>query len=234
MNVRFVPQCGPSYQGIHQDRHKTQFLADIIDSKVLTARITAHNADNEIDYETFYSMLTSALTLLENKKSTETHHEEILYGAQYGRPSKPRPYHRLRNSPPFPRFQDPKTYSTMKERKANNECFICKQKGHWKNECPNRHSTMTEIIKARIKERGNNNKAAAEVLFSIAQEDDSYQEFIDSQQPETGHDENCDNENTFETLINDCYEDNEAKEDIENIFEDLIGNMDETAGQDFQ
>lgn len=55
---RFLPQCSPSYQGTHQDGHKTEFLADIVDREesaqhVLTARITAQNPENEIDHETF-------------------------------------------------------------------------------------------------------------------------------------------------------------------------------------
>lgn len=58
-----MPQCGPSYQGEHQDGHKT-FEVDIIDEEnwaqhVLTALINANDSNGSgMDYETFYSMLT--------------------------------------------------------------------------------------------------------------------------------------------------------------------------------
>ena len=130
-----VPQCGPSYQGEHQDGHKTQFLADIVDGEswaqhVLTARITSNGSHgSSMDYDTFYSMLMSSLTLVENRKIDESPFE-TLYGAKYGNPSF---RNRRRN-----RFNNHHRRSGMniKDARANNRCFICKKLGHWKNECP--------------------------------------------------------------------------------------------------
>ena len=55
-------------------------------------------------------------------------------------------------------------------------------------------TSMTEVIKSRVKEAGGTNKAAAEVLFCLAQEEDNHQEYVDSLNEGT-------NENTFETLL---------------------------------
>lgn len=219
-----VPQCGPSYQGEHQDGHKTQFLADIVDGEpwaqhVLTARITStDSAQNGMDYDTFYSMLTSALTLMENRKSDDP--SETLYGAQYGNPP-----HRTRKYNKFnPHYR--RSGTNIREARSKNRCFICKQPGHWKNECPNRPVSMTEVIKARVKEAGGNNRAAAEILFSLAQEEDNYQEYMEAEEPE-------DSENTFETLLNNAHDNEQAEDDISNVFDELT-NSNQKSSQGFQ
>lgn len=83
---------------------------------------------------------------------------------------------------------------------------------------------MTEIIKSRIHEAGGSEKAAAEVLFCLAREEDNVHEYANtSDQGE---------ENTFETLLNETYEYNESNEDLQNTFEDLLNN--ERENPDFQ
>ena len=234
--LRQVPQCGPSYQGEHQDGHKTQFLADIVDSEswaqgVLATRITSSDRNgNEMDYDRFYSMLTSALTLMENRKN-DGDVSETLYGAQFGRPPfRPQRQNRFNNNyrKPGNRFNNNyrKPGSNIRDARSKNRCFICKQPGHWKNECPNRPVSMTEIIKARVKEEGGSNRAAASVLFCLAQEEDNYQEYVDSTEPD-------EQENTFETLINQVYDTEEAQADLENTFDELVNGETEQS-QGFQ
>lgn len=83
---------------------------------------------------------------------------------------------------------------------------------------------MTEMIKSRIREAGGSDKAGAEVLFSLAREEDNFHKYANtSDQSE---------ENTYETLLNERYEDIEAKEDLKNAFEEILNN--ERENQDFQ
>lgn len=72
---------------------------------------------------------------------------------------------------------------------------------------------MTEVMKSRIHEAGESDKAAGEVLFCLAREEDKFHEY--SKTSDKGE------ENTFETQLNETYEDNEAKEDLQNTFEDF-------------
>lgn len=213
--LQHIPQCGPSYQGEHQDGHKTQFLADIVDGEdwaqhVLTARITANDKDgNGMDYDTFYSMLTSALTLVENRKNSDESNIETLYGAKYGRPNFGIKRSRFKNN-----YRKPGI--SVRDSRMNNKCFICKKPGHFRNECPLRNASMTDIIKARIRESGGTNKAAAEVLFCLAQDEDNYYEYINSNED--------DQRNTFESLLTQSYGDDEAEGDLNNTFEELALN----------
>lgn len=93
-------------------------------------------------------MLTSALTLVENRK-TEDHRSEIWYGAKYGRAL---PRHRRHPGQFNTGYQ--KSVHCMWEVGNNKICFIFKQKRNWKKECPNRESSMTDVIKDRVREAG--------------------------------------------------------------------------------
>lgn len=75
--------------------------------------------------------------------------------------------------------------------------------------------------------------ASPEVLFNIAQEEDMYKQHIGSQPKNGQKHQNLDNKNTFETLVNRCYEDSDSEVDIEYTFEKLVNNMDEKQGQEF-
>ena len=71
--LEYNPQCGPSFQGCHQDGHMSTIMAEIVDSEdwaevVLASRITSDGTRNSLDYHSFYSILTSALTLCENRQ----------------------------------------------------------------------------------------------------------------------------------------------------------------------
>lgn len=108
-----------------------------------------------MDYDTFYSVLRSALTLLANRK-TEENSNEIFFGAKFGRPMTRYRQHLGKFNKKYRN-----TGQNIRDVRNNNRCLICKQKGHWKNECPNRRNSMTDVIKARVRGAGGNDKAAA-------------------------------------------------------------------------
>eukprot|EP00171_Calliarthron_tuberculosum_P010367 IDg10367t1 len=89
------------------------------------------------------------------------------YGGQYAQAPRSRP---KRNNRKFRRRKSPKE---LKELKAKIRCLRCNIIGHWKAECPSRHLSMTGAIRARVIKRGGTECAVAEVLLTIAHDDDN-------------------------------------------------------------
>lgn len=76
---------------------------------------------------------------------------------------------------------------------------------------------MTKIVWPRIRERGDKNKAASEILFTLADNDDTYEEYIEiigQVTTETSVD------NTSEAMLNTAYGDTEDIEDISNTLDE--------------
>ena len=202
--IEYIPQCGPSYQSEHQDGHMSEFPASMVDGQdwaenVLTARITATDTLNGMDCNSFYAMLISALTLLENRKNPSstsgTESPSRFYGERYG--NTPAYKKKLHGNPRARYRRSPAQLIAVKNR---TRCLRCNALGHWKNECPQRGPTMTSIIRSRIKDRGGNDKGVAEVLYALVEGDDNFEEYMEAVGTVEETEDNS--ANAFESLFN--------------------------------
>ena len=142
-------------------------------------------------------MLTSALTLCENRqKSQHRGTDTVFYGERYGRSLTKSRNNRFDSSR---RKGSRRSPSELVAIKARTKCLRCGRVGNWKDECPDRSQSMTEIIRSRIREKGGKDRAAAEILFTIATDDDDYKEFIQTTGPEL-HGKHT-QDNNFEVML---------------------------------
>lgn len=93
------------------------------------------------------------------------------YGEQYAG-------HNGSNPPKFRRgSRTTRSFFEMQELKRKTRCLRCGKKGHWKNECNERTLSMTDAIRAHVKESGGTNLAVAEVLFEMVQDEDDFEDY---------------------------------------------------------
>lgn len=89
---QYISQCGPSYKDEYKDGQMCDFLAQIVDKEEwalhnLSTRLTSHGTKEGVDYDTMYSMLISALTLIDDLVHAEDRKPNaVFYGEKYGNP----------------------------------------------------------------------------------------------------------------------------------------------------
>ena len=79
---------------------------------------------------------------------------------------------------------------------------------------------MTSIIRSRIKDRGGNDKAVAEVLYALVEGDDNFEEYMEAVGTVEETEDNS--ANAFETLFNETNPDEDIITDLKNTFDELV------------
>jgi len=137
------------------------------------------------------------------------------FGSQYAQPRKPN------NSSYRPRQPRKKrTLAELQELKKRTRCLKCGEVGHWRAECPKRDLSLTDAIRSRIVHNGKNNKAVADVLFAMVQEDDEFNEYIHLSNVEPEPD------NPFTSYMN--MENQDTNEDAASLFDNFCDVLDIT------
>ena len=213
---------------------------------VLSARGAAGQGRQHMDYNMFHNRLTAAVIVYQLEIAADQTNPVSLsltptyYGSTYANPRIP-PKRRVsshslhqKNLRPPNRIKGKLKASQLTALKQRTKCNACHEYGHWRQECPKRRSTpITEIAKARIVQRGNNDRAVAEVLWEMLQEEEEYDAYVTLSDnvviEELSSQDSSTNE--FTALYTSVYNGEEAKTDLSNAFDALTlsNNLDNQA-----
>lgn len=218
---------------------KTQTLMKIVERYEWSRTAEEEVMQDKLDYDSLYTKLSASIVIWENEivRNGKSPNNEsdlrsamkvpnfIAFGEQYARASQRRlpfnnrirPRNNIDNRNLVQRNQQIQTAKS----KRNGPCFICGRTGHWRAECPYRDSSsMISAVRSRIKQFGGHpNQAAARILFELVDEEDSQ------------HINTEDDENTFETLVQEHFDENQT-EALEIEYNEDKG--DDENEQDFQ
>ena len=169
--------CGPAYR---DESHKSRWLSNMLRHEEWVQHCCERLMTDALHYPTFTASLHSALTqqsltrdsknAFDNKNTSEMA-LPTWYGQRYATPVR---RYRFPNSSRENRPRTKRTPQQIQKLKANTRCLKCGEFGHWRAECPNRHMTMTNAIKARISNSDNNPTALHNTLVALAIDEDNH------------------------------------------------------------
>jgi len=185
-----IPQCGPDYQ---KDFHLCDFLYLAVRGQkwareVLADRGFGGYGKESMRYSTFHHRLNAAASIyqLEEDQEGKEYFSGTYFGDTYANPRPKRAFHPRDRRPsdstlrsslrPTNRIKGKLSTAQLADLKKRTKCSHCHRHGHWRMECPDWVKTpVTEIVQARIRQLGNNDKAAAAVLWEMTQEEEKYE-----------------------------------------------------------
>lgn len=189
--VKTLLNCRKSLQG---DDHRIFALQRVMQGEDWGSPILPLTGSANLTYADFHTALNTAVsahlerTRRRNEAPAPSHGQDgpsaaiTFYGSKYAMRTNPRPMP-IRTKAPRRRLSDmpirpgaPRSRRSAAELDALNSrtrCDYCRQFGHWRQECPTRRHSLTETVRARVRGKGHDNTALAEVLFEIADTEDA-------------------------------------------------------------
>jgi len=199
-----IHKCGPSLQG---DNHMSRMLARMVTQEPWAQIVLATRLANpDMDFHTFHMMLAASVAQATQFQTTTnieqneygTHGNRwsqtqtralVHYGSQYANRTP-----QLHRATPTIRqahvdntagvggrstrhVRTKLTPEQILAKKANSRCANCSEIGHWWQDCIKPRRSITGAIHARVQAKGNTDKAAAQVLFQIAEEIDLHHQY---------------------------------------------------------